>query len=136
MVHHVCGAPLLYSSGAQDIGTPLLATLLMAHLVCGAPLLVLKRKRLKKLLAMALSTGAPLLTCFFFKTSNGAPLPGAPLVTLVTNGAFLGGAPLVTWEQLDILDSHLPHSLSPLHSLHLLLQACLGCLLLLTSFAP
>ena len=75
---------------------------------------------------------------FYFsaKSTNGAPPAGAPLVTRVTNGAFCGGAPLVTWDEQDILDSPPTHSLSPLHSLHLLLQACLGCLLLLTSFPP
>ena len=54
MAHHICSAPLLYGSGAPDIGTPLLTTLLMAHLVCGAPLLVLKKK-IKKIV----SSGAP-----------------------------------------------------------------------------
>src|SRR3989337_3617539 len=128
MVHHVCGTPLLYSSGAPDIGAPLMAILLMAHLVCGAPLLVLSWPHtLPRLSSGAPGESVPLLVL----TSNGAPhprcattnnfffffsklvmahhTPGVPLVTLVTNGAFLGGAPLGTWEQLDIFDSQLPH---------------------------
>src|SRR3990170_3032298 len=65
-----------------------------------------------------------ILFLLFCKTTNGARPAGAPLVCCVTNGAWLCGAPLVTWDQVDILDSHITHSLSPLHSLHLLLQAC------------
>ena len=61
---------------------------------------------------------------FFCKTSNGALPAGAPFVCWVTNGAWVGGAPLVTWDQLDILDSHTYTLTFPLHSLHLLLQAC------------
>ena len=61
MAHHVCGAPLLYSSGASDIGTPLLATLLMAHLVCGASLLVLKTKNKKIVSSGAPGDSAPLV---------------------------------------------------------------------------
>ena len=73
MAHHVCGAPLLYSSGAPDIGAPLVSSLLMAHHTHGAPLLIFSAK-----LIMA------------------HHVTGAPLVTKVNNGTLLGGAPLVT----------------------------------------
>ena len=78
MVHYTCGAPLLYRSGAPDIGAPLMSSLLMAHLVCGAPLLVLKKKIKNKIV------------------SSGTPGDSAPLLVLTSNGALSTGAPLLT----------------------------------------
>ena len=69
MAHHVCGPPLLYSSGAPDTGAPLVSSLLMAHQTHGAPLL------------------ANFIIFYFSKTINGAPGHSAPLLVLTSNGA-------------------------------------------------
>ena len=79
MVHRVCGAPLLYSNGAPDMGAPLVAILLMAHLVCGAP-------------PLSFSWAHPLP-----RLTSGAPWFGAPLLVLTSNGALFPGAPLLTF---------------------------------------
>ena len=98
MVHHTCGAPLLYTNGAPSVGAPLVWKTLMAHQTKGAPLVIIffhfyihtngASYRSAPLLVLT-SNGAPDQECastefffilFFAKTTNGAPCHSAPLL--------------------------------------------------------